>query len=499
MGVRAVSGYSGKRSGHRMSGSGGPAPVALAAPVALGYTAPFTVYKSGASYTTDFSMAAVKPTPANTVYVGAGGNNANTGLTWALRVRSLRQALVKAQGLSGVIRILAQVGQYRYSNNDGTIPDSFDGQDFSRNIIIEPCDASGNPVATGVVASIQNQILPAFSLLSNAVYASTYTTELPGPGMWDLSLLNSKGNPQALRYAPGAYANEAAIIAGVAAQATAFGVGACYIDTVAKKVYIRTRDSRAPDANIEVSRGDSNSNAPGSRNLTLGGIFGSPMTVWMDRIQLWGGNGLYVPVYEPDGRNVITYWSDGATLYSGNSGVGVDGTSTTTLLRHTSWDNYGDGCNYDQSNGLDPTAIAVTRFHEISCDLQWNGNDSVGESSKNATSSHMRSKGVRVNGLAQYTQNRAYHDIQDAKTWNLGCVSALCRQTGVQSGTFVSGSADLGLGQTSEMWLDGCTSTHGGSQYDLQAYQGGDVHTKNMVTGGFTNLISGTGSVIDTY
>lgn len=475
------------------------AAVALTAPGSFGYTPPFVITKAGSIYATSFSMAAVKPTPTFTIYCGAGGNNANAATSWALRVRSLKQALVRANALSGVVRILCQVGQYRYSNNDGTIVDSFDGQDFQRNVIIEPCDATGAPVATGVVASIQNQILPVFSLLSSAVYVSTYTTEIPGPGMWDLSLLNSKGNPQALRYAPGTYANEAEIIVGVAAMATALGVGACYVDTTAKKVYVRTYNSRAPDANIEVSRGDSNSNAPGSRNLTLGGIFGSPMTVWMDRIQLWGGNGLYVPVYEPDGRNVITYWSDGATLYSGNSGVGVDGTSTTTLLRHTSWDSYGDGCNYDQSSGLDPTAIAVTRFHELSCDLQWNGNDSVGESSKNAASSHMRTRGVRVNGLAQYTQNRAYHDIQTAKSWNLGCVSALCRQTGVQSGTFVSGSADLGLGQTSEVWLDGCTSTHTGGQNDLEAYQGGKVHTTNMVTTGFANVVSGTGSAIDTY
>lgn len=224
-----------------IGGSASAAPVLLSAPFGYNYTVPFNVYRSTAGvYSHSFSMDAVKPTATVTLYCGPGGDNSKDGLSWANRVRSLKQLIVRIQAQSGsaVVRCLVQVGTYKSSSVDGGgIQDSFYGSYIERDVIFEPCDANGNVLTGGTTASrrvisLHDQTMPAWALVSGSVYASTYTTEVPAPGCFDLSKINSKGCPQALHYAPPAssYANEAAIVAGVAAMAAAYGHGACWID-----------------------------------------------------------------------------------------------------------------------------------------------------------------------------------------------------------------------------------------------------------------------------
>lgn len=478
----------------------------LNAPYGFDYVPPFNVLKSGTVYSHDFSMAAVKPTPTVTFYCGAGGNNANNGTTWALRVRSLKQliSLIQAQSGTAVIRCLVQAGTYRYSSADGGgIQDGFAGAFIERDIIIEPCDGSGNVLTGGTelsrrIISLHDQTMPSWTLVSGSVYVSDYSTELPSPGCFDLSNLNSKNRPQALRYAPPAtsYANEAAIAAGVAAQASAFGQGACWIDSTNTKYYVQTFDGRAPDSNIVVLRGGINVNSANARNLYLIGRFGGVQTVWARDLHLWGGAPLYSAAqWSGEGRTVTTYFADCSFSYSCINGFNADGAGVHTLLRCDASDNYKDGFNYDQASGFDANSDAVMRFHELDCTADWNGNSSQGDDSDNASSCHVRTNGVRVNTIGRKTLNRAFHDIAATKTWNLGCIAQDCRQTGAHSAGFVSGYPTT-VGETAKVWLDGCQSIN--NDYDLEAYRGATLYTANMDMTGYQNETA-NGGVITTY
>lgn len=352
-----------------LAGAGSPPTFsAVTPPAGLGYTPPFNVLKqdNAAVYKTDFDMAAVRPTPTHTVYCGAGGVNTNNGTSWALRVRSIRQAIVRANALgssASIVRILVQAGQYRWSNQDGSaIPDDWAGLAPTRNIVIEPCDASGNLLTSGDrrIISIHDQpIAGSWTLVSGAVYKKPYTTELPSESVWDEANLNSKGNPQGLRYAPGSYANEEAIVVGVAAMAALYGQGATFLDTTNKIVYVQTINGRAPDASIVVGRGRFADN--NARNFYVTGGYQSTQTAWVTWLHAWGGYALYGSMdLKNTGANINLYMADCATLYSSGNGVGLDGQYTATLLRHCADDAYQDGYNYDQGSGFNPAAASFT-------------------------------------------------------------------------------------------------------------------------------------------
>jgi len=470
---------------------GGASPVLLAAPAGFGYVVPFSVYRSGTTYSTNFSMAAAKPTPTVTIYCGPGGDNTAAGTSWATRVRSLKQAMVRAnaQAASAIVRVLAQAGSYFYSNQDGTsIPDSFNSQTCTRaGLIIEPCDSNGNVLTdSSYIASIQNQVMPAFVATADAnIYVSTYTTEVPNRGVWDAAFLNVDGNPQSLRYASGgADGNTATIFAAINARAS-IGHGAHYLDVTNKKLYVRLKDNRAPDANLYVGRGNVGNGDANTRNFYLSGRFGNTNTVWMRNVRLYGGVPLYCSGYVPDGQNPQVYLSGVHACYSMLNNISFDGQYTATLENCVSGDAYKDGYNYDQSSGLDPSAVAVSRFHEINCKGDWNGNDNnTGQSSSNLSSAHMRLRGVRVNTTGEKSQNIAIADISAAKTWNLGCAPSNGQQTGIAIPAFCSGfySATAGT-ETTEMWLDGCSSP--GNDYDLGTDKGGKLYYTNMVIGDF--------------
>lgn len=498
-----------KRGGVRgggLAGAGQPT-IALTPPAGFAYTPSFSVSKqaNAPAYSHGFSMDAVKPTPTVTLYCGKGGDNANNGTTWALRVRSLKQLIVRiqAQSSSAIIRCLIEAATYRYSDADGSsIQDSFSGSFIERNLIIEPCNSSGIVLTGGSAASrrivsLHDQTMPAWVSVGSSVYSSTYTTEVPAPGCFDLSNINSKGFPQALRYAPPAssYANEAAIIAGVVAQNTAFGQGACWIDTTNKKYYVRAFDGRVPDSSIVVTRGGINTNGANARNLYLTGPFGATQTVWARDLHLWGGCGLYSAANWNENRTVTSYFADSSFNYSCINGFNADGAGNHTTLRCVADDNYKDGFNYDQASGFDSGGTAVMRFCELDDTADWNGNSSQSDDSDNASSAHVRVKGVRVNVVAKRTLNRAFHDIAASQTWNLGCVAADCRITGPASAGFVSGFSST-PGETCKQWLDGCRSDN--NAYDLEAYRGGTLYTANMDMTGYVNETA-NGGVITTY
>jgi len=476
----------------------------MSTPSELGYNPPYTAEISSiGTYRHNYVPHTNKPTPSFTVFCGPGGDNAADGLTWATRVRSLKQAKVKCNSLgsgTSIVRILAAPGEYLYSNQDANgIPDSFAGQTCSRTrLIIEACDNTGAPLNNGAqIISVHNQALPAFVATTDpAVYVSTYTTELPAKTSWDKTKINAKGNPQALHNVPEIMnGNVSAIISAVNALNTKWGHGAFYIDYTNKKVYVRTWDGRAPDAALFFGRGNTAANDAVSRNYYISGIWGNIVTQWLRGVVTYGGAGMYATTYMPDNSPSIIVNGWGCkTLYSSLCGVAFDGNITSTLYQHVADDAYKDGYNYDQSTGLDPDGTSTMRFNEIDCSGDWNGWDSTSsDMSDNGSSCHFRSIGTRINCSYDSTLNRAINDINASKTWNIGLVASNCRQTGIQSAPYVSGYAPA-TGETTRMWLDGCKSIN--NAYVLGAYKGGTVSYRNMTTVTPADAATGT---INTY
>ena len=477
----------------------------LTAPTGLSYTPPFVVSGgSDGTYKHDYDPASNKPVATHTVYVDwRVADNSGDGLTWATRVRSLNMGMTKANALgtgSSKPRILAYPGEYLYSNQDGSgVPDSFAGKSCTRTtLIVEACDNSGNPSNdSGKIISVHNTILPAFVATSDAnVWVSTYTTELVAKTSWDKTKLDTKGNPIGVPNVPDALnGNVSGIISAINALNTLWGRGAFYIDTAAKKVYVRTWNGRQPDANLFFGRGTTNGNDVNSRNFYLNGIYGNVTTVWARGLWTYGGCGMYGTTYMPDSSpsGVFKGWDCG-TNYSSQCGIAWDGNFTSTLYRHTADYNYKDGYNYDQSTGLDPSGTAVMRFHELDSTGDWNGWDNNGDGSNNGSSAHFRAIGVRVNCTYDRTANRAIHDIIAAKSWNLGLTASNCRQTGLQSGAFVIGFLP-NTGETAQMWLDGCKSIN--NQYDIESYKGASLYYRNLTPA--TPVTDAQGGSISTY
>lgn len=461
----------------------------VAAPVGLGYTPAYTISRATTAnvYTHSFNMDAVRPTATHTVYVGPGGSNAADGLSYANRVRSLKQGIVRANALgtsTSVVRLVVDPGVYRYSTVVSTVEDSFAGAQPTRDMIIEPS-------APGRVVSIHDQAMPAFASVGSDVYASTYTTQTPARGACDLSRLDGQGFPEGLLNVSGTPANEAAIIAACNALASANSRGAVYQDVANLKLYVRMADGRAPDADLVVMSAPAGN---GLRNLFFSPGYARNQVVWLDNVHLWGGYTLRSFQYAPDANPQLTIYSrDGSTMYGYEDGVHIDGFGTGVFLRHTTNYNYKDGFNYTASS----VSSGAFKCSELQCTADWNGQDNnTGDASSNGSSAHNNCIVVRVGTTFSKTQNRGVHEIQASKSWNLGVISRDCRQSGAaQSANFASGYEPL-TGETTEIWLDGCVSS--GSTYDLQAYKGGKVYTRNMVTTGFNNVASGGGS-ISTY
>lgn len=470
----------------------------VAPPAGLGFTPSFVATRNdNGVYAYTFNIQSVKPSFSTTIFVGPGGSNSSNGLTYGARVRSLKQAVTLANSAGGSVRIFADAAQYLNSSQDGSgIPDDFGGIVPScPTLVMEVNTANGN----GQAVSVHNQLMPAYAATSDAnIYASTYTTQVPNRCCWDAAHLNLKGRPQSLRNVSGSLdGNTAAIISAINAMWSLYStanqgqpMGASYLDVTNKIFYVRLSDNRAPDANLFTGRGvTGNAN---SDNLVFSPPFATNQIFWAQNFDWWGGGVLRSFVFAPDANPTLTtYLNNCGTLYSIIDGIHFDGAGSTYLVNHVTMDSYEDGFNWTAS----ASGSARQFVYELSCYSGWSGNDdNLFDTSKNGTSAHLNTSIVRINGLYDRAQNRTAHDGQDCKSWNLGCSATNCRQTGVQSSAFTSGLA-ADSGDTCIVYLDGCVTT--GNTYNLQAYSGGTLLTRNINTAGFNNLNSG--GTIGTY
>jgi hypothetical protein len=464
-----------------------PSPVAIAKPAAFDFTMPYTVQRfPDGTISHTYDIVAAKPAYTGTIYVGPGGVDTADGLTYANRVRSLRQAIVRANARAAATRLLVDPATYKLSDVVSTIAASFGALSPTVDIVIEPS-------AAGKIISLADVTVPAFVATATdaQVFVSTYTTQAVGQGVIDLANLNAKGRPKALRRTWPGNATEATIVAALQARHTQHKQGAYYLDTTNKKLYVRTIDARAPDANIVVLNSVAN-------NLLLTAT-NNALKVWMDSVECWGSSSPYRVNSGATGTSTTWARNSGFCYSTGGHGYLIAGGGGTAYsVNCVADDNSADGFDY---NGLTGTGGASPVFHEFNCSADYNGWANDGDSSYNGSTCHANCRGVRINCSYTGIANRPIHDIQDAQTWNLGCsVGPNIPVTGAPvNGPYASvASGYPAIPGTSKIWLDSC-SLSDANPLDFLAYAGGQIFYANMRTPRVLSQVNDAGSAVSPY
>ncbi|WP_294246972.1 hypothetical protein [uncultured Sphingomonas sp.] len=474
----------------------------LPPPDGFGHVPPFTVIRSpDGTYRHTFDVTTRRPTPTVTIFVGPGGDNSKDCLSWANRCRSLKQAMVRAgaQSTAQVVRVLAQAGIYCATNVDGSgIPDDFGAWLGARNLVVEPCDASGAPLPVtdgrftraAQVISSHEAALPTFTATADPrVYVATYTTQPVDRQMWDERYSNRFGRPVGLLTVPvDGVANAANSIAEINRAADTFGKGAFFLDTSAKRIWVRLSDNQAPDADLHIS-------ATG-RQLYLAIGPDLNFTLYMRGVDQWGG------YFQLNGWPNRSSWA--ISMVDTYQGYVTNGASLFTTAGSVVWERavVSDYAIDAFGTGTEGTENGYFTWYELDTIAEWGGfTQTVNDGSANSSTQHRHSIGVSVNTVYRYNTNWIVHDIGDARSWRLGMtvgpstcatqeasglVAALKDSAKLSAVAVVAGYYDETGPQTTKVWVDGLTVV-GPINYVLGAYNntqgggpGGVIYYRNV-------------------
>lgn len=222
-------------------------------------------------------------------------------------------------------------------------------------------------------------------------------------------------------------------------------------------VYVRTGDSRAPDANLHVTL-----------NVNMVAINGASRIVYIENFDFKGGAVGCVKTTACS-RLVL----NGCTLrYAQTNGLDADATTDVYCFNTTADENELDGFNY----------TTVTRAFEYGCTARGNGHD--GGNINNGSSMHSGGTIVRINGT--YSRNSGINvaDVGDGKSWLLGCTMTDTKAT--------ASSGQINHYTDGQSWLDGCTVDD--NTVDLNADTGAVIYVRDT-----SYATSGGGGSIGSY
>jgi hypothetical protein len=470
----------------------------LSAPSGFTYIPPYNIYRVGtgsaSTFTTNYNPVAKRPTPTASVYVGIGGNNNNNGLTYATRVRSFSLAILIANNSfpGQVVNLLYEGGQYLLTNSqarsgqpslNGTYQDIWNIISVNAplcDLVIEPNDG----VSTAEL--IMNRAAPVWTSTSdgNVWKATALVATNLGAIIADTSNIDPDGQPTGL-YNIFTVADPLNPYTELNAAWTTYGIGARYWDATNSVMWVRTFNNRQPDASIRIH--DSGTFAGFSANAA------ATRTIWINGLSFRGGQVAYKSLANgASGFKVNTYTVNCAFTHAGGNAGGLggfihqNGGGEIIHLRSVSSYNVDDCFAYYDAT-QSPT------FNEINCSSRFSGL-SPSELSVNASTSHGSCTGVRVMGNYLNALDRSIHDINSAKTWNLGCT--ISNQRGPAGGDTSCCIAAGFAAQSAQVWIDAVNAVNGAqgaAQHPTEAYSGSTLNYANM---NFTPTAApGTGTV----
>lgn len=504
------------------SGGGGDAPVPtapVAAPTGFpAITVPFNISRAGSgsasTFVTDYDHAAAKPAYSNTIYLSASGTANGAGTVGDPIPLNLSMAVAMANASGVATRILAPGGTYlatathvRSASPAATYVCAWYNQTPTVDLVIESSD--GQPI----ISSLQHQA-QAFVSTADANIWRTTPTNVCNRHVVDKTKLDAAGQFVALDQvrtvadsaAPWPEINAAwdaqvarnTALAAIVGQALADKLspknGVAYYNTANRQTFIRTFDSRQPTSSDMIMIRDFTGNA----GWTTAAV--SARTLWMENVRFFGGrtpfralaaSSIPINIY---GKNCHYLYggaessvSDGLGCFSIEGGPG-------DVVHQNSSASYSnsDGWNYHGVSGATSNAQCPHAF-EIDCmsiSAGWN----VGLIN-NATTIHEATVAVRVNGIYAYNADRTIHDVNRARSWNLGC-SLMTRRDGdatEQSSPLAIGHPSDGLATIN--WVD-AVRLYGSPQYLVEVYPGSTLNYANMAS---TPTSGGLGGTVAAY
>lgn len=233
-------------------------------------------------------------------------------------------------------------------------------------------------------------------------------------------------------YGGGTWLTPVADAAAVAATASSWA-------KVGSTIYVRTADSRAPDANLLVMKNANN----------MATVFAGT-NLYLEGLELLGGAR---PFYAPRGGTITL--ARCKARYGVEEGFGFVDTTRATLIDCAMTGNGSDGVAYTTT----PRAVEV---RVTSCK---NGHPITPTNICNGSSQHA-GEVIRVDGVYLDNQGPNLADVLGAKSWNVRCRASgsIATQPTQQVGVWIQGTA----------WLDGC-DIGGNAHADLKAQLEGDV------------------------
>lgn len=386
-------------------------PVIVTVPDDFGWTPPFTVYNTAGVYSTDYDPEEFVPATSTTYYVDvATGSDANPG-TEIAPFKSIYQAV---HNRSANILVYVKPGEYRGNNSWRAGIAGTNGGNY--NVVVRRWGASGRIVSSLDLGDLS------WSLHSGNVWKAT-VSGVTASRVVDSSVPDSHGN--------GVVLTNQTSVANVEANP-----GSSYY--LSNTVYIRTLDSREPDANIRAYDNNTNGQFRGA-------------TLWVEHCDFLGGG------YPFLSRNFAltnqkSYFHDCKFLYGIQAAGGVQMQNAVECIHYQceASNNETDGFKYIADGG-----VYFCNYAEIDC-VAYNAGIHNTTNISNGSSSHDGCKGIRINSVYAGSRGRPIHDITANRSWLLGCTSgpSVATVDDASKAAFASGTGT----DASKMWLDGCTS-----------------------------------------
>jgi hypothetical protein len=420
----------------------------LPVPPGFDWYPPIQIYRTaGGVYSTDFDPDLWKVTDTTAdIYVNvATGNNANPG-TLASPVKDVWQAFTLATALPDEnINIYVEAGEY--ANSGGALPDK------NINMIAR----NGRVLMTGHVPR------GAWTLDG----AGTYKASLSGYNVFGVrdrafpvTWPNGETTPQRLALA----ASKAAC---QATPSTYFSDG---VD-----VWVHLQDGRLP---VDTAGADVGVIHIGSASLVVANT--PDRQYFFQKIDCEGAG--FSSQASSGTRIGRIVFDDCRVWHSIDRTFSISACKLAILNNCREYDVDVDAMAYGPIGAGELPTYAV----EIACEAYKVG--PTGDTN-NGSTNHGTGRTVRINCIYRDTLGPLCADVNDVRSWCLGCDAqdSLMTSNDKQDTCFQCGSGDA---EAVSMWLDGCIS--GGSHFDFYCAAGSNLHYRNMA---LPASVGGTGSV----
>lgn len=433
------------------------------------------------TFTTDFDFDASKPSPNGTIYVGPDGNNANDGLTYANRVRSLGTAITKANGLAvSVVRIRAKPGHYwRY--NGSLLSDHFGGVLPTCDLIIEPDNENGGAGDVYVWGNHGAAVVWTQQGATPVYKSTSFGNSGTVINVVDRANVDEDGDPISL-YRVTTVANPADPSGELGVWSAFYGRGAFYFNTApaTDEAWVQLFDDRATDANVVCL-----SAATAADQIKITNV--AARRTWLDHIQIFGGAGSIEMTAGASAQHELYARQCVFNAAAGPANLALSAEHITGVLEDCRFsDAYSDGLNLHGDGDDDPAK--APHVLAIWCSGQRNGLS--GSGANNTITAHEGAHILAVNCNFGSSADRPVHVIDASRMWMLGGSVAAPISTASGAGCVRAGSNG---GDTAAIFLDAVDiAPVSGLQFSISAQVvGTKCVTRNMVRTGL--VLDGNG------